>query len=821
MSLASYRIKRTFAKTPEPPGGKLLKKGPLTFVVQKHQASRLHYDFRLELDGVLKSWAVPKGPSLNPDDKRLAMMVEDHPLEYAGFEGIIPKGNYGAGTVMVWDTGIYSPYLTSSNRKKAEKLLQEQLLKGHLTFVLLGEKLKGEFALVKIKSDEENAWLLIKANDEYASKDDVLKNDRSITTKRTMDEIAKESVKNKKIWISKHKGIDFHDAPIHPMPHEIKPMLAQTVDTPFNKRDWIFELKWDGYRAIAEIESGNASLYSRNNISYNQKYAPIVQSLTKFPVDAVLDGEIVVLNPEGRAAFQLLQEYPDGKGELYYYVFDILYADGHDLRDLPLVRRKEILRELLPALPHIRLSDYVSETGKAFFFLAKKMNLEGIMAKHVNSPYRMGERSHDWLKMKTIQREEAIIAGFTKPNGGRKYFGALILGIYKNGKLKYIGHAGGGFTDPMLVSIHKKLQPLIQKTCPFDKEPKTNTPVTWVRPHLVCSVTFKEWTKDHVMRQPIFLGLREDKHLEADQVQRSSDQIKIGERTLTLTNLSKVFWPKEKYTKGDVIKYYSEISSIILPYLIDRPQSLLRFPDGIEGEQFFQKDMSRLSDKWIKRTAIQSESENKVTQYLLCQDTESLIYIINLGCIDLNPWNSRVGHIEYPDYLILDLDPEKTSFESVIKVALVVRNLLEQLEVQSFCKTSGKRGFHIYIPTGAKYTYEQVRQFTQLLCLQIQKQLPRLVSLKHNPKDRQGKVYLDYLRNARGQTTASVYSMRAWPKATVSTPLSWKEVTKRLRPDQFTIQTLRKRIDKHGDLFKGMFGKGIDMKKCLSKLEAV
>lgn len=827
MSLTTYHKKRKFNKTPEPKGSQKEISGPLTFVVQKHEATHLHYDFRLELNGVLKSWAVPKGPSINPKDKRLAVMVEDHPIDYATFEGIIPKGNYGAGNVMVWDRGVYSP-IAAVGREQAQVILEEQLKKGHLTFVLLGEKLQGEFVLVKTHGGEENAWLLIKANDEYASNKNILLEDKSVLTKRSMDEIEKQAVKKEEIWFSKPSKLDLEGLPKGKMPHDIKPMLANTSDEPFDKEDWIFEMKYDGYRAIAEVEEKIVKLYSRNGLSFNEKFSPIVDSLKKFPGDVVLDGEIVVIDEKGKPHFQWIQHYPDEKyGELVYFVFDILYYEGKSLPLQPLYRRKELLKQVLPPLPHIMYSDHIERTGIAMFQQIQKIGIEGIMAKNSQSKYYQGQRTNDWLKIKIQHREEVVIAGFTEPKGGRKYFGALIAGVYKKGKLNYVGHVGGGFDDKLLKSIWNKLQPLKQKNCPFETIPETNAPVTWIKPKLIAEVAFSNWTHEGQMRHPVFLGLREDKNAKDVSEERyfstkptikEESKLKIGQQTLTLTNLSKVFWPEKKYTKGDLIEYYHEIAPIVLPYLKNRPESLLRYPNGIDGQSFYQKDASLLDVDWIETTKIHSDSGNKTIEYLLCQNEAALIYLINLGCIDLNPWSSRVGHLDYPDYLIIDLDPEETDFENVVKVTQTTRDILEQLDIQSYCKTSGAKGMHIYIPMGAKYTYEQVRKLAELLCIQVHNKIPDITSMKRNPQDRKGLVYLDYLQNIKGQTLASVYSVRAQPSATVSTPLKWSEVTLKLHPSQFTIKNTPHRIQKHGDLFKDVLGKGIEMEKVLEKM---
>ncbi len=825
MSLAHYHKKRKFSKTPEPKGKLVKTEGPLIFIIQKHQASQLHFDFRLQLNGVLKSWAVPKGPSLDPNEKRLAMMVEDHPMDYADFEGIIPKGNYGAGTVMVWDNGVYSPY-GAVEGKEAEKILNEQLEKGHLTFIMLGQKLKGEFALVKIQRSDDNAWLLIKKGDEFASKEDILKEDKSVLSGRSMDEIKNQAVKKDEVWYSKPKDLNLEDAPRLDMPREIKPMLAKEIEKPFDRKNWIFELKWDGYRTIAEIEAGNVRLYSRNNQPFNDKFAPIAESLKKFPGNAVLDGEAVVLDKNGHPNFQLLQDYPKSKGELIYYVFDILHYGGFNLEGLSLIKRKEILKKLLPPLPNIRFSDHIEDEGVDFYNQAQKLGLEGIIAKNGKATYHKGYRSDDWLKIKTHKTQDAFIAGFTEPRGGRKHFGALVLGIREKGELKFIGHTGGGFNDKSLESILKKLEPVKQEECPFKEIPTTNTPVTWVSPKIQCEVTFSSWTNDGIMRHPIFVKLIEDGTSETESKffsaeapgKEESQEVQIGNRTLKLSNLSKVFWPEEKFTKGDLIAYYKEIAPIILPYLKNRPQSLLRFPNGINGESFFQKDASNLKTDWVMKGKVASRSKEESIEYLLCQDAASLIYIINLGCIDLNPWNSTIQNLDKPDYLVIDLDPEDISFEKVVEVANTCREVLESLGIESFPKTSGSRGIHIYIPMGAKYNYEQVRFFAELLCTQIHTKSPELTSLVRSPKDRQGKVYLDFLQNLRGQTLASAYSVRAKPGATVSTPLEWSEVTNSLHPSQFTMKNISKRIEKVGDLFKGVLGKGVNMEKVLKKL---
>jgi bifunctional non-homologous end joining protein LigD len=518
MGLKEYGDKRQFEKTPEPQPGRRPSGDRLIFVVQKHAARALHYDLRLELEGVLKSWAVPKGPSLNPAVKRLAVRVEDHPLDYQDFEGVIPEGNYGAGRVIIWDRGFYQ-HPAARDRKESEQLLLDGLAKGDLKLVLQGEKLKGEFALVRTKMDEKS-WLLLKKKDSYATQEDILQENRSVASHKTLEELAAASPKGAanpdKINRSRRREAleseDLAEAPFTPMPHSLKPMLATLVQDPFDHPDWLFEVKWDGYRALAEIQDGQVFLYTRNQISLTKKFAPVAAALQKCGLEAVLDGEIVVVDDEGRASFQMLQNYQKSRaGHLLYYVFDLLFLQGHDLTGLPLIRRKELLKEILPADPHLRCSDHVGREGVLFFQVVKDKGLEGIIAKHSQSTYHPGLRSRQWLKIKTRLTQEGVIAGFTAPQGGRKYFGSLVLGAFEAGELIYIGHSGGGFGAADLKKIYDRLQPLVQPRCPFKREPATNAPATWVKPELVCEVAFAGWTEEGLMRHPVFSRLREDK----------------------------------------------------------------------------------------------------------------------------------------------------------------------------------------------------------------------------------------------------------------------------------------------------------------------
>jgi bifunctional non-homologous end joining protein LigD len=837
VSLKEYRAKRHFERSPEPKGAAKPGAGPLRFVVQKHQASRLHYDFRLEIGGTLKSWAVPKGPSVNPEDKRLAVMVEDHPLEYARFEGVIPKGSYGAGTVMIWDEGTYEVPGTT-DRTQSETELEEGLRQGHLSFVLHGKKLKGRFSLLKLKKGDAKSWLLVKKQDDYAAAEDVRAKDRSVTSRRSMEGIALKGPTRA------GKGeLDLTDAPKAALPRNVKPMLAAAVDRSFDKPGWMFEIKWDGYRAIAEVTAKKTRLYSRKQLSFGA-YGPIVESLKKLGHEAVLDGEIVVLDEAGKSQFQLLQNYKRTKaGPLVYYVFDLLYLDGHDLRGLPLLRRKQILAAILGDLPNIKLSDHVEERGVAFFDAVAERGLEGMIAKDGAGRYHEGRRSKSWLKVKTGLRQDAIICGYTEPRGSRENLGSLILGVYDDGNLVYIGNAGSGFTRESLADVWERLGPLHQEKAPFKKPPKTDMPAHWVKPELVCQVAFAGWSSDGHLRFPIFQGVRED--MPPHSVRRENPEAlknapvaekpaleqgpgKLGPKGVPvksddpiprLTNLDKVYWPEDNYTKGDLVAYYREISRFILPYLKDRPQSLNRHPNGIHGKSFFQKDVSKQPPpEWVHTVDLRDEGEGKTHRTPLCQDEASLLYLANLGCIELNPWNARVGSLDHADYLLIDLDPEKIAFDQVVETAQAVRKLLDGIGATSVCKTSGKRGLHIYIPLGARYTHDQAKQFAELVVNIVHRELPDTTSVLRLPQQRQHRVYLDWLQNGKGKTLAAPYSVRPAPGATVSAPLKWTEVRRGLDPAAFTIKTMPKRLAKVGDLWKPVLSAGIDLHDCLERL---
>jgi len=819
MGLRNYFKKRRFEETPEPKGvdGGRKKRGKLSFVVQEHHATRLHYDFRLELDGVLKSWAVPKGPSLNPHEHHLAVQTEDHPLEYRKFEGVIPEGNYGAGNVIIWDEGWYEA--RKGDPADSEQTLRKELKKGHLTFILHGQKLHGEFALVKMEhTKDESAWLLIKKGDEYASEKDVSKQDESVKTHRTVDELGAPG-----------KLPDLSSHPKHARPWTVSPMLATLVDEPFSRAGWLFEIKWDGYRAVGARRKDEVALYSRNGIDFAAKYSPVAEALRAFRHDVIVDGEIVVVDKQGVAHFEWLQNWTRApEGVIKYYVFDLLWCDGRDVRAMPLVERKALLKTVLPSNPVLEYSDHVEGKGEELFARMREQHVEGMIAKRAAGPYREGVRSQDWLKVKTGLRQEVVIGGYTEPRGSRKYIGSLVVGVHEKGKLRYVGHSGGGIPDDQRKALQLQLARLERKSSPFATEPKPNAPVHWVEPRLVCEMSFSEWTGDGMMRHPQFEGMREDKkpadvHLEkAKKVTPRGDPLGGGSRPglpFEQTHLDKVFFPRHKYTKGDLFDYYESAAHFILPYLKGRPCSLNRMPHGIGGESFYQKNNEHLPE-WVPHADIFSESNNESLRWIVADTLPALLYMVQLGCVEINPWNSRVGSLGKPDWIVIDLDPDGVPFDKVVEVAQTVHEVCREWGVPTLPKTSGKTGIHVYIPMGAKYTYEQGKNLAHLIALEVNKRQPKITSVERMPEKRRRKIYIDFLQNREGQTLAAPYSVRPTPDATVSMPLRWNEVQKGLRPTDFTIKNALARLRQTGDLWHPILGRGVDLAVTLRRIDS-
>lgn len=887
MSLTTYKKKRSFKVTPEPQGGK----GTgtvLHFVVQKHAASHLHYDFRLEMNGVLKSWAVPKGPSTDPSVKRLAMMVEDHPFDYKNFEGTIPKGEYGGGTVIVWDEGTYEPIEQFETFEEKEKHLLKELKKGSVKVVLKGKKLKGEFALVKTKGMAENSWLLIKHRDRYANEADITEKDKSVISKKTIEQIEKlaestsavrqektqraiQKVENQ-LSTGDVKLKDDQAAPQHtptkkaktPFYDKVTPMLATLVSEPPGGEGWHYEIKWDGYRAVAFMNKKKIELKSRNNKSFNEKFYPVYEALKQWKVNAIVDGEVVVIKANGMSDFGALQNWrSEADGELRYYVFDLFWLDGYDVTDLTLVERRALLGKICPKDESmILLSKEFEANGNDFLAAAKKMGLEGIMAKRGNSTYEIGHRSGNWLKIKTNKRQEMVIGGYTKNDGTSKPFSALLVGVFDKGKFVYTGKIGTGFNVQDQKELLAQFEPLIVDTPAFTNEPDINKPsrfrpnpprakATWLKPVLICEVSFTEMTTDGVMRHPSFEGMRADKkstevtmEIEKDTKEVIANEMhteyltpakrgqgktllnphdetqgrKVNGHELKFTNLSKIYWPKEKITKRDLINYYHQVSSYILPYLKNRPQSLNRHPNGINGTSFYQKDVTGKVPDWMDTYLYHTDDSDEDKHFLLGNNEATVLYMASLGCVEMNPWSSTIKKPDHPTWCIIDLDPGKNTFDQVIEAALVTKQVLDEMNVPSYCKTSGSTGLHIYIPLGAKYTYEQSKEFARIIVTLVHRELPKFTSLERVVKNRKGKMYLDFLQNRASATIAAPYSVRPKPGATVSMPLEWDEVKIGLKMKHFTIFNAMERIQSVGDIFKPVLGKGIDLKKIIKGL---
>lgn len=888
MALTSYRKKRSFSETPEPTGGKAAGQ-QLRFVIQKHDASHLHYDFRLEMDGVLKSWAVPKGPSTDPAVKRLAMMVEDHPYDYRNFEGVIPKGQYGGGTVIVWDEGVYEPAEGEFADKKAkEKALLSQLRKGKITITLQGKKLKGEYVLVKSSYQGENSWLLMKVKDKYARVTDVTKKGRSVISGKTIAEMEKDpdkvygkkkasakTVQAKEVITPKKKAAAKKKKAIagkkSPFPVNFTPMLATLVDKPFEEPGWVYEIKWDGYRAVALMNGKKTSLMSRNNKSFNEKFYPVFEAVKQWGLHAVVDGEIVVISDKGVADFGALQNWrSEADGALFYYVFDIVWLDGYDLTGLTLVERRDILKANLPPEGIIRMSETFDTSPAELLQAAGKMGLEGIMAKKAVSEYAPGIRTREWLKIKTSLRHEVVIGGYTRNDGSSKAFSSLLVGVFENGKLQYTGKIGTGFNQEQQREMMQQFKSLVTKTSPFNTEPDINKPsrfrpdppnakATWLKPKLVCEVSYREVTSDGVMRHPSFEGMRDDKKAadvtrevpvaaevvkETKAPRRSKGKLAanpgskerktllnpqdksqvrdVGGHELQFTNLDKIYWPKEKITKRELINYYYQAAPYILPYLKGRPQSLNRFPNGINGKSFYQKDVTGKIPDWMDTFPYRSQEDNQQKNFMVCNDEAALLYMANLGCIEINPWSSTVEKPDNPDWCIIDLDPGKrTGFEQVIEAAQVTHDVLDKAGIPSYPKTSGSTGIHIYVPLGAAYTYEHSKEFARLIVTIVHSEIPDFTSIERAVAGRKGKMYLDFLQNRPQATLAAPYSVRPKPGATVSMPLHWDEVKKGLTMQAFTIHNAIGLLKERGDLFKPVLGKGINMEKAIEKLEKI
>src|ERR1017187_2133140 len=876
MALEEYVRKRKFEKTPEPPpktkAGETAAAGAAPrFYVQRHDATRLHYDFRLEIGGVLVSWAVPKGPSLEPLSKFLAAKVEDHPLEYGEFEGNIPAGNYGAGSVMLWDRGTWELL--------GDAPVEEQLARGDLKFRLHGGKLKGEFAIVHMKNrGKGNEWLLIKKRDADAVPGwDIEQFAWSVLSGRTQQEIAQGLPARKtkqasagdpqrewKSRFARHASTpaakaapaaktkpaanpaSLKGAVKAAMPTAITPMKAALAETPPRGDEWLFEVKWDGVRAICFIEQESVRLVSRTGHSCEKQY-PELSVIPHYLAasQAILDGEIAALDEKGAARFELIQpriaqsdanavSHMARSRPVVYFAFDLLYLNGYDLRQVALIERKQLMESILTPTAVMRYSEHFPGAGDAMLQAARETGIEGLVAKRANSRYE-SRRSSEWIKLKIVERQEFTICGFTA--GERDHFGGLVLGQYDNGNLAWAGNGGTGFDQKTLAMLREKLDPLVTPHSPFPDAPKVGKDVTWVKPELVAEVKFANWTGEGRLRAPVYLGLRPDvnpRDCVREEVGQASGLSKAplltdttNEVTLTIdrhplkfTNLNKVFYPAEGIVKRDLLNYYDAVAALILPHLKDRPLSLKRYPNGIEQQFFFQKDAPLTFAPWLRAEEIYSDHNEAPIRYVFAEDRASLLYLVNLGCIDHNPWMSRSPSLDNPDFVLIDLDPQDCPYDMIVAAALLVRDKLDAIGLKGYAKTTGGDGMHIYIPLEPIYSYEESRTFAEILAHLVQRDRPELFTLPRAVSKRQkGRVYFDWMQNGKSKTIAAPYVLRAYPGAPVATPLAWSEVQPGLAPGQFNIYNAPERFAKTGDLFAGVLKNPQRLEEPLQKLE--
>ncbi len=852
--IATYNAKRNFKKTSEPPGKVAAKRDRnLEFVIQKHEASRLHYDFRLEIGGVLVSWAIPKGPSLDPGEKRLAVRTEDHPMAYGGFEGTIPEGEYGGGTVMLWDRGIWIP--------EGSESAQTQLRKGSLKFALEGDRLHGSFALVRMKprkGEKAENWLLIKHSDDAAKRGSgdavVRSNTKSVASKRSMDEIAAGS----KVWHSnkaakkevappkkkaapkkaaartkrsrKPQKVDPAETPgarKAPLPRKLTPQLATLSEKAPEDSGWLSEIKFDGYRMVARIDNGKVIIFSRNGLDWTDKLPHLVASLANLPVEqAWVDGEVVSLNAEGHSSFSLLKNALSDKqtGGLFYYLFDLMHLDGYDLSQCTQIDRKNLLAQLLAEPPpFIKYSEHYEGVPDRVREQACAMHLEGVICKRADAPYQQS-RNRNWLKLKCVQREEFVIVGYTDPKGSRTGFGALLMGYYDSkGALHYAGGVGTGFNHATLKDLHGKLEAIERKIGPriiVHGEEGPPRGIHWVKPELIAELQFLDWTGDGVLRHATFLGLREDKEpmdvvreppeaakpghtLAASAIVTAKpprskakarktaaqkdvpaiiDNRRDGDAEVRLTHPDRVLWPDEGLTKEDLAEYWETMADLALPHIVGRALALVRCPDDINGEQFFQKKVSPGFPKQILNLHVAGET------VLAIEDADGLRALAQMSAIELHPWGSKLDDIERPDRLIFDFDPDPTvGFDRVIDAALMLRKALDQVELKSFPKTTGGKGLHVVVPIEPELEWPEAKAFCHDVARWMVRSDPTRFTAELAKKARKGRIFVDYLRNGRGSTAIAPFSPRARPRATFAMPLAWKEVKPGLDPKRYTL----------------------------------
>jgi bifunctional non-homologous end joining protein LigD len=893
--LKEYSAKRTFTATPEPPpalpatGG-----GPLLFVVQQHSATRLHYDFRLECDGVLLSWAVPKGPSLDRNEKRLAVHVEDHPYDYGSFEGVIPAGQYGAGEVIVWDCGVYSPDEDGAtyfhDRAKAEREVRLGLEKGKLSILLRGEKLKGSFALVRTK--EKNQWLMIKHKDRFVTTTDVTQQNHSVLSGKTVAEL-------KFLPVQRIPAAELAPAgKVEPMPSKMSPMLAEAGDEPFHRAEWMWEPKLDGYRVLVFIDEQGVSLRSRRGLDLSAKFPRLVAELAQQSVNGmILDGEIVAFDANGKPSFAALQDRAGLKMEreiaaadktlpVVFFCFDLPYFAGIDLRTSPYSDRRRYLAQCLLPSPLVQRV-HAHEDGVALSAAALASGFEGVVGKRKQSRYEDGRRSLSWLKVKPTQTADFVIGGYTSGKGSRAPLGAILVGYWDGNqpkaKLQYASHVGSGFDERALKQVKDRLKPLQRKASPFAEIPELNGPTTWVEPEAVAEVSFQNWTEDGHLRAPIFLRLRDDivpssvRRADADAVAADSSggpsddvvrqlastktafTLAVGVHRIRLTHLDRVYWPANPtqnlpaFTKRDLLTYLAQVSPYMLPHLADRPLTMIRMPDGIGGQRFFQKHWDQERPDFVESITVFSSSKEEQHDYLLCNNLPTLLWLAQSGTLEFHVWHSRAklgadavsnsadyasslealeaSVLNYPDYVLFDLDPyiysgkeakgaepelNQIAFDKGKEVAFWLRDLLQSMSLEAIVKTSGKTGLHVFVPIRRTIDFDAARHVSELVGRHLQRMHPTDITLEWSIPKRTGKIFMDYNMNVRGKTLNVAYSPRGVPGAPVSMPLTWDELAG-AHPLDFTLANAPERLARLGDRWRDALQKKQNLEAALAK----
>ena len=904
--LGEYSKKRAFDATPEPAPAPAPGEGPLLFVVQMHAARALHYDFRLECEGVLKSWAVPRGPSLNPADKRLAVMTEDHPYDYASFEGVIPPKQYGAGEVIVWDCGLYTPDEERKghwyhDRAEAERQVMEGIAKGKLSVTLRGSKLKGSYALVRTARNPKD-WLLIKHKDRFAAEVDVTEKNHSVLSGLAVENLKALPVRRMPAAQLVPNGKK------EALPVKLLPMLAESRDATFSGSAWVWEPKLDGYRVLAFVDDKEVKLRSRRGLDLTASFPKLVAELTQQAVKGmVLDGEIAAFGADGRPSFAALQERVQLKTErelaqadraapVVFFCFDLLHFAGLSTRDAPYADRRRWLEQCLLPSPHVHLV-HAEEDGEELYKAALASGFEGVIAKRKDSRYEAGKRSQSWLKIKPTSSAEFVVGGFTKGKGSRASLGALLLGYWDGGKLRYCGHVGSGFDDRTLAQVKARAEKLVSKTRPFAEEPELHSPTEWVRPKLVAEVEFQQWTPDGMLRAPVFLRLRDDvdpKSIrrteprasvstsarpvaeaasssgdsEIEAVLRQLDNkkaaltIAVGRHTLKLTHLDRVYWPADvalkqgAITKRDLLRYFARVSPFMLTHLADRPLTMIRMPEGIAGERFYQKHWDPELPPFAKKITIFSEHKDERHDYLVCDNLATLLWLAQSGTLEFHVWHSRAkpgpdsgtqstafsesiaslegSILNYPDYVVFDIDPyiysgkeapgdepelNTVAFEKGKEVAFRLRELLASMGLEAVAKTSGKTGLHIFVPIERTLDFDAARKVSEMVGRHLVRLYPKDVTVEWSIPKRTGKIFMDYNMNVRGKTLNSAYSPRGAPGAPVSMPLTWEELAT-AHPLDFRITNAPDRLAQTGDRWKDALTEKQSLERALERAKA-